>query len=737
MKYTLILGANGYGKSTLCAIFRSMQSGEGSHVIGRKTLGGTQAPEVDLLLDNGNAQFKGQAWTRTVPEIAIFDGTFVAQNIHSGDIVDLEHKRNLYRVIIGEAGVALAEEEARLAVDGRAKTGEVTAAGKVLQAHLPAGMPLKDFLKLTADPEIDTKITEQEKSLEAIRQANQLRTRSALAEIVLPELSGRLEELLAKTLDDIAEDAEQLIAAHLTGHSMTEYGESWLAEGMPFTADDTCPFCGQSLQGLPLIGAYRAVFSEGYSTLRADIASLRHDIDQAFGAAAVGKLETLIAQNRAAAEFWHRYCTFDPSELELAAEPSSAIARIRDAALALIDHKARTPLAPVASGGALVQARAAYELVCTNIAGTNAAIRRINGLIAAKKAATEAAEVKAAEAALTRLKAIKKRHDPNIAAECTAYRKLESEKIAVETAKTALREKLEGHTREVVKPYEDRINQLLDSFNAGFQTTETKHGYPGGIATSSYQLVINNTAIELGDGNTPLDRPSFKNTLSAGDRTTLALAFFIAHLERDPKLASRIVVFDDPFTSQDAFRRRQTVHEIKRIGLSAAQVVVLSHDAGFLRHVWEKCPTDQRVALQIVDHRSQGTKLFPCDIAESCRGRTATEMDDLQAYLTTGAGRSNDVIKKMRVVLETYCRSTYPNNFGSSHNLGHIIERIRNAGDQHPACALLDELDQINDYSCDHHHGEDPADGSSSTIDARELTGFVRRTLKIVNALQA
>ena len=174
-KHTLILGANGYGKTTLCAILRSLQSGDGTHVIGRKTLGGAQAPEIDLLFDGGNAQFKGQGWTRTIPELAIFDGTFVAQNIHSGDIVDLEHKRNLYRVIIGEEGVALAEEDARLAADGRAKTSDISAAGRVLQAHLPPGMAIRDFLKLPAHPDIDTKVTEQEKSLEAIRQASRSR----------------------------------------------------------------------------------------------------------------------------------------------------------------------------------------------------------------------------------------------------------------------------------------------------------------------------------------------------------------------------------------------------------------------------------------------------------------------------------------------------------------------------------------------------------------------------------
>jgi wobble nucleotide-excising tRNase len=36
---------------------------------------------------------------------------------------------------------------------------------------------------------------------------------------------------------------------------------------------------------------------------------------------------------------------------------------------------------------------------------------------------------------------------------------------------------------------------------------------------------------------TPTSQPSFKNTLSAGDRTTLALAFFLAQAEQDQALA--------------------------------------------------------------------------------------------------------------------------------------------------------------------------------------------------------
>ncbi|MDD3581329.1 MAG: AAA family ATPase [Desulfobacca sp.] len=310
-------------------------------------------------------------------------------------------------------------------------------------------------------------------------------------------------------------------------------------------------------------------------------------------------------------------------------------------------------------------------------------------------------------------------------------------KNRIDAQKDAARASLEEHTNRVIKPYEQRINYFLDAFNAGFRIAETKHSYPGGIATSNYQLVINQIPINIGDGRTPPHEPSFKNTLSSGDRTTLALSFFLAYLERDPRKAQKIVIFDDPFNSQDAFRRRQTVHEIMKVARFCAQVVVLSHDATFLKQIWEKAPAAERVSLQIFDARCQGAKIHAVDLDKACQGRIASEIDDLQAYLATGAGNPLDIIKKMRVVSETHCRTTYPACFCANDWLGDILRKIREGGDDHPAHSLYDELDSINDYTQEYHHGEDVADPTTYQIDTAELTGLVRRTLRIANALQA
>lgn len=735
-KHTFIAGANGYGKTTLCAVLRSLQTGDPAHVLGRKTLGATDAPAIELLLDSGQARFDGTAWNATKPEIAIFDGVFVAENVHSGEVVDIEHKRNLYRVIVGDAGVKLAAQDADLAAESRAKTGEISTAGKAVQPHVPAVMKLDAFIALPETADIAAQIEAQARSVDALRQAGALRARPALSEFAIPALPADFTGLLARTIDDIAQDAEQRLSAHLAAHGMTASGGNWIADGLGHAAD-TCPFCGQDIQGLPLIAAFRAVFSERYEALAGEIATMKASVARDMGDAALARLGTLAEQNNGGVEFWQKYCAIEAPALALPAEAVEAIRGLATAAIGLLDRKAAVPLEPITPDEGFTVARAAYDGAAVAIEAANTAIRAANVVIADKKAAADAGDLKAAEAELARLTAIQTRHRADVAELCGTYTKLSGEKDAIEARKEAVRKQLDAHTKTVVKPYERRINDYLAAFNAGFTITETKHAYPGGIATSSYQLVINDTAVDLGDSKTPGDRPSFKNTLSAGDRTTLALAFFLAHLERDPAAAGKLVVFDDPFNSQDAFRRRQTVHEIMKVAGKCAQVIVLSHDATFLKQVWDKSPAAERIALTIADHRAQGSKIMPVDLEHACRGRTATDIDDLQTYLTTGAGGLLDIIRKMRVVLETHCRTTYPGSFLANDWLGDMVRKTREGGAVHPAQALYDELDQINGYTSQYHHGENMADATPDQIDPTELTGFARRTLRIVNALQA
>jgi hypothetical protein len=123
------------------------------------------------------------------------------------------------------------------------------------------------------------------------------------------------------------------------------------------------------------------------------------------------------------------------------------------------------------------------------------------------------------------------------------------------------------------------------------------------------------------------------------------------------------------------------------------------------------------------------------DLEDPRNRRVASEIIDLLFFFKTGVGRPRDIVTKMRFVIETYCTFTYPGFFDSDDSLSSIVEKIRNTGKGHPACTLLDELDDIHDYSRDHYLGDDPAGDAADPLDIKELNGFVRRTLQIVKAI--
>ncbi len=129
------------------------------------------------------------------------------------------------------------------------------------------------------------------------------------------------------------------------------------------------------------------------------------------------------------------------------------------------------------------------------------------------------------------------------------------------------------------------------------------------------------------------------------------------------------------------------------------------------------------------------SEIVQLELEDPCKRRVASEIIDLLYFYKTGVGRPRDIVTKMRFVVETYCTFTYPGFFDSSDTLSNIVEKIRATGEQHPACALLDELDDIHNYSWDHCRDEAPNRDVAEPLDIGELTDYVRRTLEIVKAI--
>jgi wobble nucleotide-excising tRNase len=730
-RYTLIFAENGRGKTTFCAILRSLCTNTPAIILGRKTLGAPDLPTVELLLSTGNAAFQNGSWNATFPDMVVFDGTFVKENVFAGDIVDTEQRRNLYRVIIGAPGVALARTVNDLDGRIRSKATEIRDNKAAIQHFAAPGMAVEAFIALAEDAAIDEKIQAKEQEVAAVQRAAVLQQRAGLAPLRIPSMPASVAQILAKTLPNVAADAERRVSEHVARHRMQLHGEAWLAEGLDYVTDATCPFCEQRLGNVDLLQAYKDFFGAEYHGLKDEVTALNGEINNVLGEAVSSAIEHAIAQNESAVEFWRQYCTIEsPSLPERGAVPE-LLAAIRNAAQGLLQLKSRAPLEAVAPGEDFTRALRDFEALSKSIAGYNAAVAAVNATIDATKRETQIANLRDVADLLAKLKAQKARHTDEVRQLCEANASLQAQKADLDAEKVATRERLDAHTQQVIADYGQSINRYLERINAGFRITTPTHNYRGGTPSTSYQILINQTPVDLGDEATPLDQPSFKNTLSAGDKSTLALAFFLAQLEQDGQRASKVVVFDDPFSSLDSFRRNQTVHQIYRCGETCAQVVLLSHEPQFLKLLWDRVVAADRKTLQLARIGEGNTTIVEWDIEKALQARYRADIDALQRFFSDAEGERRDIIQKLRPVLEGYCRNLYPTQFADHDTLGVIVGKIRAVGVGHPLAAIADDLDEVNMFCRRYHHAENRG-AATEPIDDAELRGYVGRTLTLV-----
>jgi len=731
-RHSLVYAENGRGKTTICDVLRSLRTGDGAFVRGRETLGSEATPTIKLRLENSIATFDGTAWSETLPELRIYDSLFVSQNVYSGELVEHEQKRNLYRVIVGEKGVQLATKVDQLDADVKTADSDIRVAKAAVSSLAPPALSPDEYVAIAEDSDIDKRIAEKESELTALRRAEEIASRPLLPNINVPALPATLPTVLAKRLEDVSAATEKLVRNHLKDHT-ADGTEPWLAKGVGFETGGECPFCQQPIDENDLVAAYRVYFGATYKALRAEVSTLR-DVVTAFGSDSQKLTIRQTAQsNVGLIEFWRQFVPLGELHLEVD-DLLSRMEGLRAIAIGAVDAKAADLLEAATLGGGFEAASVSYEEARTAADLYNAAATDANTLISAKKGQTGAGNLERAEAELLLLRATKQRHEPDPSAACQAYIDACSTKRTLEAEKAEAKEELDKHSGDLLGTFQKRINQLLEMVTAGFRLTKIAREYKGRSPRSTFQVLINDVAVELGDDKTPNSRPSFRNTLSAGDRSTLALAFFLAQLELDPEISKKVVVFDDPFTSQDFSRRTWTQQRICRIAAKAKQVIVLSHEPSFLRLIYDAVPSAEVRTLQFCRIGQESTTITPWDIFDATRGDYFKNHGLLTAFANDGEGDPRDVAKTIRLVLEAYFRFKFPGEFEEKEWLGDFIGKIRDAkpGDALRAPQrLLEDLEDINDYAKKYHHDKN-AGAESEPVNDGELRGFVRRTLELV-----
>lgn len=738
-KLTLIYAENGRGKTTLCAILRSLQSGRPEFISERKTLGATDAPFVHIRLNNADYKFDGNAWTNSHPDILIFDSVFVNENVYSGDYVEHEHKKNLYSVIVGAQGVQLARQIDDLDRQIRAVNGDLREKKESISKHVPAGIAFDDYLSWQPLVDIEEQIRQKTEELSnrqrAAEKAGEIQAKGLFVKIQLPTLPSDFSVVLSKQLTNIVADAEGKVREQIARHQMEHQGESWLSQGLAYVKDNRCPFCGQGVQANELIAAYRSYFSAAYRDLKQEVAQLAQRVNSVIGEAALSSVQQAIANNAALLEFWRQFTAVDLPDISFP-DIQQKNATLREKCLKLAGRKQESPTEPVTLDAEFTTALAEVDAMRTAVARYNAAVDAANSRVNEQKAAARLqSEITPVKNELAQLEARKKRFEPEIAKACQAYEDAVAKKASLEKQKVQVRKQLDQYCEDIIRTYEQSINEYLDHFNTGFRITNTRHLYRGGTPSSHYQIEINSKALDLGDARTPAGTPCFKTALSSGDRSALALAFFLAVLKQDSDIGRKIVVFDDPFTSLDRFRRTSTQQIILRLLNSAQQVIVLSHDAHFLKLIYDECPsatTDTKTLR--MSKAGNATVIGEWDIEAEVLSSYEKDYRTLHSFYVERTGDPRAVARAIRPFLECLLRTRFPGHFQRNEWLGDFIAKIRAADETSGlqlAKADLTEFEEINDYSKRYHHQQNP-NADTELINEDELHGYVKRTLRLV-----
>lgn len=739
-KLTLIYAENGRGKTTLCAILRSLQSGKAEFINERITLAATETPFVHLRLNHTDYRFSDNRWSSSHSDIVIFDPVFVNDNVYSGDYVEHEHKKNLYRVIVGVQGVQLAEQITEL--DGQIRDANTDLRDKkeAISRFLPTGnTTLEDYLRWQPAADIDEQIRHKTEELDnrqrAASKAIEIQTKGLFVKIQIPLLPSEFLAVLAKQLTDIVIDAETKVRQQVTQHQMEHQGESWLSQGLGYVKDDRCPFCGQGVETNYLVAAYRSYFSEAYKNLKQEIVQLSQRINSAIGETSLSSVQQAIADNAALVEFWRQFVNVDLPVISFP-DIQQKYAGLRNRCLALAKKKQDSPTELVTTDAEFDTALTSVEVLQDIIAEYNESVDAANLRVNEQKSASRTeGDIITLKNELSHLDALKKRFDPEVVHSCQEYQSVVSTKTALEQRKETTRQELDRHCQHLLQTYEQSINEYLDQFNAGFRIIDTRHLYTGGTPSSHYKIEINRTAVELGDTRTPPGIPCFKTTLSSGDRSALALAFFLAVLKQESNIAGKIVIFDDPFTSLDRFRRTCTQQLIQRISESAQQVIILSHDPLFLKLLFDEYPSaSTNVKTLQMSKTGDTTVIGEWDVQAEARSSYLKDFATLLGFYRERKGDPRAVARTIRPFLEGMLRNHFPGQFQENEWLGDFIGKIRAAdassGLQH-AKADLGELEAINGYSKKYHHQQN-TNADSEPIDEDELHGYVKRTLRLV-----
>jgi len=768
-KLTLFYADNGSGKTTISSVLRSLSENNPERIIKRKSTSSTLAQSAKIIqrpagLPDVHHQFGAAGWRYQYPNIEIFDVHFVDENIYSGSEFGDDHKKQLHQFVIGAQSVAIQQQIDNNKNAKTASKATITQLEGQIISQVQNGLSstmITQFLGLRANlaTNIDQKITDAQLALSTANSNAIIQTLQSLSiqtGISLPLNLENVKTDLETTSQTIQEAALKAVfdqhCTDLTGHGI-EKPESWLKIGYGYletkkTEEQTasCPFCRQPVaESLEIISAYTNLFNEEFNALANRLDEYIRTLSQYNLELELQRINTLSLANSNLVTSWSTHLSASISvPSTIIVSDAQTLRNSLTALIELIKSKAQNPSNALLTT-ALTDFQALITATAQNITAYNAEVSVYNDAITLLRSGIQT--LIQAQSKLNELQRIKKRFEPTVDTLCTKLQAERQTLRGLETTYTTLSSQQQQAAQVFFATYKDRINHYLDTvFRTSFKIDNVVHVAPQGRSVHNkinYRLTMEGHEISFD----PSQPNSAKDCLSEGDKSTIALAFFLSKLDIDPGKADKILVFDDPLSSFDSNRRMFTVQLIKNLLADIKQIIVLSHNEHFLYEIYKRVAAGERKTLRISQNfLTNASSIEELDLEKLVENEYFKHVKELEAFLQNpDLSKKSIVLGWLRNVLEAHIRFKFfrqlvglaPNN----QTFGNVITKLANSGvafRDPNNIQIIDKLNIINAISCQPHHGEPTPDFNligtdPATMNVSELAHFVADTLDLID----
>ena len=771
-KLNLIYAENAMGKSTLTNIFRSLSENDPKYILA-KTDDDNYRIEI-ARTDGTNYIFDKNGWKNIdniiQNNIEIYDNVFIEKNIHSGFIVNSEHKKHLTKLIIGEEQIKqnkLIEAKKEEIEKSKEKIKNFFET-KIKNKNIDCTLKLKDFEEFNKLDisniinleYIDNKILEQQKQIEIIKYRDIILNKENVPYLdfvrLKPNDINDFKNILKTTIKNIEKDSENKVKEHLIKFSENKYiNRNWLNIGVNAISNKSeCPFCGSNIIGNELIKAYQDVFNKEYNDFKTKLLGYKNfaqTIRNTFN-----KIYQFINEIKNSYDtFWNKYCklsilgnlTFEnylKEKIKFNFTDINSIDRITNTINELINLKEKSILEEI-DGEQIIKFEKLYEEYLashTTIGGIiknffdevnnfKMSLQKYIGNINDEKNKLISFEQKKYKFCIENnidydgIKVIKK--------DCLNQIINENVEIAkLNNCLPKLRNDMNNNIENVIKNYKNDINSILKKFNTSFEIDLNKLKFNTAEPSSELIVRIGEKCIKQSSKNTDIcEIGTIGNALSEGDKTSLAFAFFIAKLKHDNELQNKIIIFDDPMCSLDKSRKTETIKQIIDVLKKAKSVFILSHDSYFLEKILKETNKSyDKQVLHIFMNGNNGSCIEEFDLEKENQSDYFKNFYILKEFYDNkkDLGKNNiNIMRTIRQYLEGLLRRIYPDKFNLKDKcLGNFINIIRT--DKVFEQNILEELEEINDFTREYHHCDSIG---QTNISFTELFGFVDRTLHL------